>query len=116
MQIFDYYKYMAKSLFSNLSVEDRQGQRSKADQRSKKIPQPQLQAPATDPPKTVTFEFRSCDQAAGASKILKYQVEKLKEQADKHDKQKLTYISEMLRDQATIIELMAEKTKQAGQD
>jgi hypothetical protein len=64
----------------------------------------------------VQYEFESRDQAIAIARILIYQSDRLREQADKHDKNKLTYISEMLRDQADIIEGMADKIRSAVPD
>ena len=62
---------------------------------------------------SVRYDFESRDQAIAIGRILVYQADRLRDQADKHDKSKLTYISEMLRDQANVIESMAEKIKRS---
>lgn len=98
---------MAKSLFTNLKV---------TDDAPAELPQPRTPKPIEkSTPRSgvsIRFEFDSKDQARGISRILSYQADRLRDQADKQDKNKLTYISEMLREQADCVEGMSKKIKQ----
>ena len=108
---------MAKSLLHNLSVEDKPNRKVSAGHEFKHPSQQKKPATSTNKSATinVAFEFRSHDQAIAISRILRYQVEKLTDQADKHDKSKLTYIADMLREHADVIEAMANKIKKASE-
>ena len=98
---------MAKSLFTNLKV---------TDDVPAQLPQPRTQTPArkktSSSEVSIRFEFDSRDQARSIGRILTYQADRLREQADKQDKNKLTYIGEMLREQADCVESMSKKIKQ----
>ncbi len=99
---------MAKSLFTNLKV---------TDDVPAELPQPRTQKTARSQTSSsevsIRFEFDSKDQARNISRILIYQASRLREQADRQDKNKLTYIGEMLREQADCVERMSKKIKQA---
>ena len=100
---------MAKSLFTNLKVTDND---------PAELPQPRTQKSVkklkSQPELSIRFEFDSKDQARSIGRILTYQADRLREQADRQDKNKLTYIGEMLREQADYIEGMSKKIKQAA--
>jgi len=101
---------MAKSLFTNLKVTD--------DVPTEPLlPQPRshkaVKTEKSYPGVSIQFEFESRDQARSVSRILSYQADRLRDQADKQDKNKLTYISEMLREQADCVEGMSRKIKQS---
>ena len=99
---------MAKSLFTNLKV---------TDEAPKELPQPRTQKSdkkkSSYPEVSIRFEFNSKDQARNVSRILTYQADRLRDQADKQDKNKLTYIGEMLREHADCIDGMSKKIEQA---
>ena len=107
---------MAKSLFNSLKVSETP---EEGDSNISPMPQPRgvtspsgkkgKRGPSGKPNYTVRFDFESKDQAIAIGRILVYQANQLRNQADKHDKSKLTYISEMLRDQADVIQTMAER-------
>ena len=104
---------MPKSIFTNLSVEDREQSQTSRGMSEKPPPAPSqtgFSKSSTDKVR-VTFEFCSADQASTVSKILTYQVEKLNEQAEKNDKNGLSYIADMLREQASVVSSMVIQIK-----
>ena len=113
---------MAKSLFNSLKVSETPDE----DTNTPAMPRPHeslnkggnpqggkrgKRGPQGKPNYSITFNFESKDQAVAIGRILVYQADRLVDQANKHEKQKLTYISEMLKDQAGVIRTMAEKIK-----